>query len=519
MSLDEAVQIALANSDVIREGSGRVLIQPDSVRTSLDPALLATDPNLSHEAALSAFDSQLQASFVYNGGGRTIGSGFSGGNGLFGVYSQPETAATIGIGRKLNSGTKVKVGGVGGYDSALASGFYAAYGAEVRHPLRRGGGYQFNQIAGAHAQPGTYRGELIARIDAGKADLELQHAVTELVREVSQTYWELYYAYKNLDNKFAALDRADDVWRRTQQRVAENVVPADAASLAKQQYFAADAAVKNAIGGTGKHGTGVYAVEMKLRNLLGLPPCDGRLVRPSATPLEAEFCFDWHETISLANRHRVELLKQHSQLHKRELELVAAKNQQRAQVDLVGSYRRLADDPANQSATFSEALDGWQLGVEVSRSLTNRREDVAVENAMLMLTRERRILQEQQNQVSLQLRVAFTELDRAFGVMQSLRASQQAARHRHQAEAARHAAGELSLQQALDAQNKVHQAETAFARSLVDYNLAFIQLHHVRGTLLDMLGVGFTHHSRGYETLYSCQRPTAFAPKVETQMR
>lgn len=62
MTLEEAVRVALADSQVIRDLGGAVLRTPANAETHWDPALVETDPRLGVEAALSAFDAELTAS-------------------------------------------------------------------------------------------------------------------------------------------------------------------------------------------------------------------------------------------------------------------------------------------------------------------------------------------------------------------------------------------------------------------------------------------------------------------------
>ena len=111
------------------------------------------------------------------------------------------------------------------------------------------------------------------------------------------------------------------------------------------------------------------------------------------------------------------------------------------------------------------------------------------------MSRDRALQNEQQQQLTAQMRSAFTELDRSYGVTQSLAISRDAAKIRLQAEHERHAAGDALIENVLDAQIRATQAETSMLRSLVDYNLAIINLHYVRGTMLEMLGVGFLSHA------------------------
>ncbi|MCM2370261.1 TolC family protein [Aporhodopirellula aestuarii] len=512
LTLDEVVRLALDNSPVIRDHGGKVLAYPDAVRTTLDPAVLRSDPNLGIDASLAAFDTQFETGFVYNGGGNTVNSAFSGGQ--FGVFAQPETLAKVGFGKVLSSGTKVSVGGVGGYDEELAGGLYAAYGAQARHPLMRGAGKQFNQIAGPLAKPGMYRGVLISQIEHRQARFEVEQSVSELVRDVAIVYWELFFAYQNLEAKRAALESARQVWEREQQRVAQSVSPADLEALARQQYYSAEAGVRNAICGTAPGRTGVYDVELKLRTLLALPMSSDCLICPVGPPLAAPIRFDWNESDAYARINRIELRKQQAQINKRVLEVKAARNLQQPQVDLIGAYRRLADDPAAESDLFSEALQGWQLGVEYSRPVLNRRENAAVHNAQLQLCREQAIAEEQARHVSSELRSAFIELDRAYGSMNSMAQSRDAANVRLNAQSERHAAGDVHVEDVLEAQIRAMKAETEFQRSLVDYNVAFIKLHQARGTLLHAMGVGFGQ-STSDECRFALNSPSVYSRALE----
>ena len=496
MSLDEAVRIALENSPVISGAGGHTL------GTAFDPALFATDPNNGPAAALAAFDTQLKSSLTYRGGGNVLSSG------SFGVFSQPMNAAELGLARVFRTGTRARVGVLGGYDQDLAGGVFGAFGGELRHPLQRGAGEEFNLIAGPD---GGKHGIWITQLDSDIADLELEQAVRDLVRDVAIAYWTLYFSYCDLDAKQAALENARKTWQLEQTRVAESVSPPDVEALARQQYYTADAAVQNAIGGGGSGGTGVYSAEAKLRDLLALPNADGRLIRPTAQPLEAKLLFDWDEALSLAHSRRVELRKQSIDIEKRDLELRVSRNLRRPKVDVVGQYRGPMSDPTNRGTAFSPALQAWQVGIEFSKVLGDRREDAAVRNAELRLSRDIALKNELQQQLTAQMHSAFTELDRSYGVTQSLAISRDAAKIRLQAEHQRHAAGDAIIENVLEAQIRATQAETSMLRSLVDYNLAIINLHYVRGTMLDMFGVGFLSHATEDRVSFAQNHPSIFA--------
>ena len=96
--------------------------------------------------------------------------------------------------------------------------------ANVRHPLLQGGGITFNRIAGPDAAPGFNfsTGVLIARVrtDISLADFEM--AVRDFVSQFEDAYWDLYFAYRDLDAKTLARDGALETWRNVQAKFARN---------------------------------------------------------------------------------------------------------------------------------------------------------------------------------------------------------------------------------------------------------------------------------------------------------
>ena len=70
---------------------------------------------------------------------------------------------------------------------------------EIRQPLLQGAGVEYNGIAGPGAIPGFNQGVLIARVNADIALTAFEAGVRNLVSDVENDYWELYFAYRNLD--------------------------------------------------------------------------------------------------------------------------------------------------------------------------------------------------------------------------------------------------------------------------------------------------------------------------------
>jgi outer membrane protein TolC len=381
-----------------------------------------------------------------------------------------------------------------------------AFEIEARHPLLRGGGIAFNRIAGPNAPPGVYNGIVIARIRTDIALADFETAVRDLVLDVHAAYWLLYFAYRDLDARQAARDAALESWRTAKTQLEAGAGDILEESLAREQYFNFQTQVVNSLSGVGTSTSttqtrfGIYALERRLRLLMGVDVNDQRLLRPADEPSEAEIVFDWTEAVDNAMFRRVELRRQRWTIKQREMELLAARNQLLARLDLVGQYRwrgfgddlfgsRSVDNGSAFRDLFAGDLQGWGLGLEFSTPIGNRIGHAAVRQAELLLSRERALLREQERSVLTQVSEAFNELARAYEQSRNNYNRIIAARQRLSGEQTRYEFGQGVLQFVLDAQSRVADAEAEYFRSLIDYNLALAAIHQSQGTLLDFAGV------------------------------
>ena len=390
---------------------------------------------------------------------------------------------------------------------------------EFRHPLLQGNGMLYNRIAGPTNIPGLYNGVLIARVntDVELADFEI--GVRDLVSNIENAYWDLYYAYRDLEAKIAARDAALETWRRIHAlyESGRRGGEAEKEAQAREQYFRFQEEVQNALsgilidgtrtdngssGGTFRGNGGVHVAERRLRRLIGLPPSDGRLLRPADEPLTALVAFDWTESTREAVLRRAELRRQRFETRRFELEWIASRNHLLPQLDTVGRYRwrGFGDellDPQGNDGPFDNAYENltggdfqeWQLGVEMNIPIGYRRGHTAVRNAELHLSRARAILHEQEHQVLHNLAGAVAELQRAYVVSQTTFNRLDAARQQQAAVQAAFDADKAPLDLLLEAQRQLASAETRYFRSLAEYAVAVKNVHYAKGTLLDYDGV------------------------------
>ena len=512
LTLEEAVQSALHNSKVMRTIGGTVLRDPNNVRrfadatqTVYDPALVESDPTRGAEAALSAFDAQFSTSVFWERNERPVN--VSGG---FTTFIAPALQQDLGsfssqLSKTTSSGGTFALQHLVDYDynnnpsNLFPSAWETSISATFRQPLLQGAGVEFNRIAGPGAQPGfnifgVGNGVVLARINTDIVLADFEIGVREIVSDVETAYWELYFTYRDLDTKKKARDTALRTWRRVHALYQQGSRGGSAAEegQAREQYWLFEQQVENAL-------NALYSTERKLRYMIGIAPTDGRLIRPADEPTIAEVMFDWHEVHCEALVRAVELRRQKWRVKQRDLELIASRNFLLPRLDAVGRYRwfGFGDDLINPNSggkpqfdnAYRNLLGGdfqeWQLGLEMGWTLGMRQQHAGVRNAQLQLIRERAVLTEQELELSHALQGALTEVSRAYNLSETIFSRRAAAEDQLDALEAVYEKEHNILNQVLDAQRRLADAESQFYRAVVDYNLGIANVHYTKSSLLE----------------------------------
>jgi len=521
--LEEVVQLALSQSKVLRDLGGTILQSPSSVQTYWDPGLQETDPQFGIDAALSAFDAQFSTSIFGEKNNRAINNEFFGGGTR--VLNQDALVLQSQLTKRAVTGSEFTFRHNVEYDSNNApsnlfpSAWNVNFESEFRHPLLQGSGMQFNRIAGPSRTPGLYGGVLIARVNTDIELADFEMSVRDLVSNIENAYWDLYFSYRDLDAKIAARDAALDTWRRIHAlfEAGRRGGEAEKEAQAREQFFRFQEEVQNALsgrlidgtrtgngsgGGTFRGNGGVHVAERRLRRIMGLPPSDGRLLRPAGEPITAPVQFDWPQVTSEAIIRRAELRRQRFQTRRRELEWVASKNHLLPRLDAIGRYRwrGFGDDLLDTNSNnppFDNAYENltggdfqeWQLGVELTVPIGYRRAFSAARNAEMQLCRSRAILREQERQVIDNAAGAVAEMQRAYVVSQTSFNRFDAARQQLEAVKAAFEAEKAPLDLLLDAQRRLADAQSGYFRTLAEHAVAVKNVHFAKGTLLDYDGV------------------------------
>lgn len=519
VTLQDAVHTALMNSRVLRDLGGVVLRNPGDVDTTFDVALQELDPRFGVAAALSEFDASFAASAFSEKNDRSLNNQFFGGGTR--LLKQDTSTVESQITKLAATGTQLTLLNHTEFDSNNAPGnaFNSAWttwlDVEARHPLMRGGGADFLRIAGPSDAPGSLNGVVIARLrtDVSLADFEM--SVRDFISNVENAYWDLYFAYRDLDARLDARDTALATWNRVNALSQTGRVGGEAEkeAQAREQYFRFQEQVQNALsgrlqdstrtnngsaGGSFRGSGGVMTSERRLRLLMGESINDGELLRPKDEPVTTKIVFDWDAILVESLTRRAELRRQKWIIKQRELELQAMKNFLQPTFDIVGRYRwrgfghDLFDQDSDERR-FNNAVENftegdfqeWQLGAEIAFPFGNRRAHTAVEYAEVRLTRDRIVLSEQEREVVHALSNAVAELDRSWSVLETAEDRRLAGQEQLKSVQTAFEADKANFDLLLEAQRRYQDAETNFYRSLLEYTLAIRNVHFEKGSLLD----------------------------------
>ena len=522
LKLEEAIRISLENGKVLRELGARLindplLDNPEAIGTVYDPSIIETGQGTSNagtgvEAALAAFDAQLDASLTWAKVDEPQNVGGAFGDDIF-DSTRVEDIGTFGaaISKQTAAGGTFRVTNSTIYNRsnsptrATPQDYSIDFGVDFRQPLLQGRGVEFNRIVGPNSGHDAFfgfNGVAIARIRHDVSLAEFEGRVHNFVRSVEEAYWDLLFAYHNLESQKSGRTSALGTWKKVHTKLKFDIKGGDAAeeAQAREQYFLFQSRVEQAL-------TTLYRAESELRFLMGLAQSDGRFIRPADELTTAKIAFDWQDIMGESLVRSIPLRRRKWEIKRRQLELAGAKNFLMPRLDVVGNYnfvglgeklvrrdRITSENTAGSFAgsyAFQDLTSGqhqeWGVGLEFSLPIGFRREMSGVRHYELQLARERALLQEQELSLSHELADAVRELDNQYALAESNFNRIVASQVQVKSISAKVDAGvgAVTLDLLLDAQRRLSEAETEYYRSLTEYNIAIALVHFRKGSLLE----------------------------------
>lgn len=484
LSLDEAIRIGLANSQVVRilggltaASSGRTVYDPAIVNNRIDEQLARFDPTLAidnswnrRETPGFRFDPDLDRWLL-------VGS------------RRDDYLFDMGLSKVTASGGTARMG-------ILANplrdrpGFRqtpSALDLTYVQPLLRGGGWAANRVP-----------IVLARIDAERSYFQLKDGVQELVRGVIEGYWALVAARTDVWARQRQVEQAQFALDRAQAALDVRIADASVAAQARVSllnFRTSLVAAENA----------VLDREAALRNVLGLPPMDGQRIVPISPPTSQRRHFDWTALLELAQQRRPDLIELKLILEADQQALLLARNEAYPQLDAVGRYRwngleGTMPDSSTLRSSFGDFND-WTLGVNFSVPLGLRRGRAALRSQELIIARDRANLQQGLHAAAHQLALTLRNLERSWEQYDLARQTRDAAGLNLNLQVENYLAGRVQFINVLLAINDWGNAIGSEAQFLASFNVELANLERQSGMILE------THGVRFYEERFSTLGP------------
>ena len=512
LTLEKAMQTALGNAEIIRDNTNfgaQLLGNPNGVSSIHDIAIQESNILFGQggvDAALADFDAILSTQMNW---GRSEFPNESATIGFQALQDRKEDTARFNasIQKAMANGSLFTVEHNMNYslinqDPTLGSSrpFQSQFsgnpglGMSYRLPLAQGAGAEYTRIAGSVVRrptlqgiPTVNQGVVVARIRTDIAITDFESRVNNLVKDVEDTYWELYLAYRRYDAEMISKESALRTWRQIRVNEQAQRVGLSDEAQARDNYYEIRARSEEALGA-------LYSSELRLRRLMGLSVNDGNVIRPATEPMTAELTLDWNANLAEALVHRPELRSQKWNIKSLELQHSAAEKLVRPRLDFVASYGvnafgdQLTGDGPNYQSAYATLLankhTNWGLGFEFSMPFGFRGAITQVQNYEHRLAKARAVLAEQELQVSHELASAFQQIDQTYQTAKTNFNRRRAAERRVQAFEAEFKVQRTTLDLVLRAQISLAAAETAYYSSIVNYNRAMNDLKFRKGTIL-----------------------------------
>lgn len=482
LPLDEAIGLAVRHSEVIRvltgvsaTTTGRTIYDTAIATTAIDQAVGRFDPVFSANSSFRHNETPFAVPDPGDPLRALIRDRAVGGTDLSAVLSQTNRLGGITALSAIDNWNRRGAGppGSGSLDPTHSPSLELSY----TQPLLAGGGLQANRAP-----------IVIARLQQDQSYFQFKDVMQELVRGVVAAYWSLVQARTELWAREIQVQQAMLAFELAETRL--KVGSGDLADKAQAQVSLANFRA-NLISARAN----VLQREAALRNLLGLPPEDGRRLVPSTPPTRDQVQFRWDELVETAQIRRPDLIELNLILLADQQRLIQGRNLAQPAVDAVALQRwnGLSGRMLNGS-TLSTSPDDhtdWTMGVTFSVPLGLRQARAQMRSQELVISRDRANIQQGIHQIEHTLATSVRSIDQFFLQYQAFRETREAARDNLDVQMAQQRAGSTIFLSVLQAITDWGNAVASEAQALTSYNAELVSLERLTGTILETHGIRF----------------------------
>lgn len=478
MTLNDAINIALANSKVVRvlagvtaTSSGRTIYDSAITNTSIDAQRAVFDPNLRLNNVWNQIENPSASFDPFNPANAIISGVRNEGYGLdVGVSKRNLLGGTTNLG--VNSNTNRITPGVYPLNPSDRSATELSY----TQPLMQGAGFAVNQAP-----------IVLARIETERSYFQYKSAVQQSVQGVIEAYWALVFAKTDLWAREQQVEQATFAVERAEARFA--VGDASRGDLAQTQV-----ALENFRAGLLASQANVLQRQAALLNILGLPPYEPQRTIPVTPMLDQLIQVDWTAINDLAQRERPDIIELKLILEADQQRLLLSDNQARPQLNGVALYRWNGLEglaPSGSQVGGAGDFEDWSLGVNFSVPLGLRAGRASLRQSQLLIRRDRANLDQGLHQMQHLLALSLRNLEQFYAQYERYQAVRRAARTNLEVQLAQYNHGLVQFIVVLQAIVDWGNSVSAEAQALSQYNTELARLEFQTGTILQSHGIFF----------------------------
>lgn len=337
----------------------------------------------------------------------------------------------------------------------------------------------------------------------GAAAEQLRQQIMNTVLDVEKAYWDLHYAYANLDVKKKTLKLARDLLEDTQKRI-------DLGTQAPIEIYSAQVGVATREEEIITARNLVESAQDNIKKLLNVQSVEEweAPVIPAEKIAVEKTEFDLNESFQAAMELRPDVRIMVLDRATKNLDYIVAKNNLLPTLDMNFNYwydgsnlvvevDPVTGEPAAVAGELSDALDqvtnrdykNWSAALTFRMPLGNREARGDREVARLNVEKSERKMEQLKQTVFLGVREALRNLETAKKSLDAARASRILAEKSLDAERKKYENGMSTPFQVLEVEADLSEAETREVRALIHYRKTLAEYHWAVGDILSFEGI------------------------------
>lgn len=356
----------------------------------------------------------------------------------------------------------------------------------------------------------------VAQTTEQEAYFQYQAAIATIIANVERAYWTYVFALDEVRVQEQSLALADEVLRQNESKVNVGTLPRTAVLQAQSQVARRQALLIRAR-------NFATVARDSLRAVINYPaPGAAPLLNPEPSdhPMVVPYEINYDRSLETALQQRPELVAARLEIHSRGLQRAAAENQLLPRLNFVGAVGVnglsgsaappvLFTDPSTGASQviaaanpgvvggYGRALEllhdgryyNYSAGAVVEIPLANAQAKADYTSANINLEQAKLSLQRLQENVSLEIKQAVSNLSSDLNSIDATRIARELAEENLRNQQARYDVGLVTTKDLLDYQDQLTQARGAEVNALTTYNGDLAEMRRVEGTLLNARNV------------------------------